>query len=75
VVEPHGAAVPEEDLDGRRSHGCQVGGGKHESSAFVGRPQHAWIVSALEVSSEHIARHHREMHKIGTGERVLQDKV
>nr|CAB3496450.1 unnamed protein product [Digitaria exilis] len=45
----------------------------YESSAYV-HPPYARIVSALERSNEHIARH-EEVRRIGTDGRVLQERV
>uniref|UniRef100_A0ACD5X020 Uncharacterized protein n=2 Tax=Avena sativa TaxID=4498 RepID=A0ACD5X020_AVESA len=61
------------DLDGGRSRGRQDGGA-YESSSYVARAPYARIVSALEGSNEHIARH-EEVRRIGTDARVLQEKV
>nr|CAB3501369.1 unnamed protein product [Digitaria exilis] len=47
--------------------------GAYESSAYV-HPPYARIVSALERSNEHIARH-EEVRRIGTDGRVLQERV
>ncbi|TKV96997.1 hypothetical protein SEVIR_9G466900v4 [Setaria viridis] len=47
--------------------------GAYESSAYV-HPPYARIVSALERSNEHIARH-EEVRRIGTDARVLQERV
>uniref|UniRef100_A0ACD5XE65 Uncharacterized protein n=2 Tax=Avena sativa TaxID=4498 RepID=A0ACD5XE65_AVESA len=65
------------DVDGGRPRGRQDGGGgggAYESSAYVGRAPYARIVSALEGSNEHIARH-EEVRRMGTDARVLQEKV
>ncbi|WVZ56312.1 hypothetical protein U9M48_006860 [Paspalum notatum var. saurae] len=48
-------------------------GGAYESSAYV-HPPYSRIVSALERSNEHIARH-EEVRGIGTDARVLQERV
>uniref|UniRef100_A0A0A9GT48 Uncharacterized protein n=1 Tax=Arundo donax TaxID=35708 RepID=A0A0A9GT48_ARUDO len=48
-------------------------GGAYESSAYV-HPPYSRIVSALERSNEHIARH-EEVRRIGTDARVLQERV
>uniref|UniRef100_A0A0E0NSP1 Uncharacterized protein n=1 Tax=Oryza rufipogon TaxID=4529 RepID=A0A0E0NSP1_ORYRU len=50
-----------------------AGARPYESSDHV-HPPYARIVSALERSNEHIARH-EEVRRIGTGERVLQERV
>ncbi|RLN42038.1 uncharacterized protein C2845_PM01G09790 [Panicum miliaceum] len=47
--------------------------GAYESSAYVHQP-YARVVSALERSNEHIARH-EEVRRIGTDARVLQERV
>uniref|UniRef100_A0ACD5TWL0 Uncharacterized protein n=1 Tax=Avena sativa TaxID=4498 RepID=A0ACD5TWL0_AVESA len=65
------------DVDGGRPRGRQDGGGgggPYESSAYVARAPYARIVSALEGSNEHIARH-EEVRRMGTDARVLQEKV
>lgn len=56
-----------------RSSDAAAGGGAYESSAYV-HPPYARIVSALERSNEHIARH-EEVRRIGTDARVLQERV
>ncbi|XP_062216159.1 uncharacterized protein LOC133916489 isoform X2 [Phragmites australis] len=48
-------------------------GGAYESSAYV-HPPYSRIVSALERSNEHIARH-EEVRTIGTDARVIQERV
>ncbi|KAG8096718.1 hypothetical protein GUJ93_ZPchr0013g35747 [Zizania palustris] len=50
------------------------GSGAYGSSAYVHPPPYARIVSALERSNEHIARH-EEVRRIGTDARVLQERV
>uniref|UniRef100_A0A0D9VS38 IST1-like protein n=1 Tax=Leersia perrieri TaxID=77586 RepID=A0A0D9VS38_9ORYZ len=47
--------------------------GAYESSEYVRQP-YSRIVSALERGNEHIARH-EEVRRIGTDERVLQERV
>ncbi|XP_040377654.1 uncharacterized protein LOC102700976 [Oryza brachyantha] len=66
----------EEDSNSRRPRhpdGAAAGARPYESSAYV-HPPYARVVSALEGSNEHIARH-EEVRRIGTGERVLQERV
>ncbi|KAL6907536.1 hypothetical protein ACP4OV_002575 [Aristida adscensionis] len=46
----------------------------YESSAYVHPPPYGRIVSALERSNEHIARH-EEVRRMGTDARLLQEKV
>lgn len=48
-------------------------GGAYESSSYV-HPPYARMVSALERSNEHIARH-EEVRRMGTDARVLQERV
>ncbi|PUZ41848.1 hypothetical protein GQ55_9G536800 [Panicum hallii var. hallii] len=65
----------------RRNPAASTGGnsvaaaaaGAYESSAYVHQP-YARVVSALERSNEHIARH-EEVRRIGTDARVLQERV
>ncbi|KAF0910555.1 hypothetical protein E2562_002997 [Oryza meyeriana var. granulata] len=59
----------EEERNGRRPRHPDA----YESAAYV-HPPYARIVSALERSNEHIARH-EEVRRIGTDERVLQERV
>lgn len=56
-----------------RSSDAARDGGAYESSAYV-HPPYSRIVSALERSNEHIARH-EEVRRIGTDARALQERV
>jgi len=56
-----------------RNSDAAAAGGAYESSAYVHQP-YARVVSALERSNEHIARH-EEVRRIGTDARVLQERV
>ena len=58
---------------GRNSDATAAAAGAYESSAYVHQP-YARVVSALERSNEHIARH-EEVRRIGTDARVLQERV
>uniref|UniRef100_A0A0A9H7M7 Uncharacterized protein n=1 Tax=Arundo donax TaxID=35708 RepID=A0A0A9H7M7_ARUDO len=56
-----------------RRNPAATNSGAYESSAHV-HPPYSRIVSALERSNEHIARH-AEVRRIGTDARVMQEKV
>ncbi|XP_066353795.1 uncharacterized protein [Miscanthus floridulus] len=58
---------------GRDSDAARDDGGAYESSSYV-QPPYSRMVSALERSNEHIARH-EEVRRMGTDARALQERV
>lgn len=58
---------------GRDSDAARDDGGAYESSSYV-HPPYSRMVSALERSNEHIARH-EEVRRMGTDARALQERV
>ncbi|KAL5209608.1 hypothetical protein ABZP36_005231 [Zizania latifolia] len=68
------AAYRESNGGATRQPQHRDGAGAYGSSAYVHPPPYARIVSALERSNEHIARH-EEVRRIGTDARVLQERV